>query len=426
MTRLVRLLRHRNTLSLLGQGAQAGFGMLAFLLLARAVDADALGSWVLHLATASFLHMCRRGIVKTGLVRFVAGADGADRRAMMGAGWTLGVAVTAVESALVVAWGAWGPIPDGFGLFVTWYPLLAWATLPLHVGTWLAEADDHFERVALASILTRGGLAGGAALALLDPAAWPIARIALLDVLLTAGASALFVALGWTHLATIRSTQRTAVRTLFDFGKYSMGTLLGTHLLSSSDTYLIGLLLGPAAVAVYSVAQKAIRLVQVPLQALSATVYPRLSALAQDDDRAALRRMIHQWTGRLTLGLLPILGALFVMADPVVRVLGGDEYARAAPVLQWLLVYLALTPLDRALGMLLDSLGTPRFNLVKVIGMVGVNVAGNLVALLVWESVTAVAAVTTLTMLTGIAMGLHYARRSTVPVTLRGMGSLHS
>jgi O-antigen/teichoic acid export membrane protein len=398
--------------------------MLAFLLLARAVEADALGAWVLHLSTASFLHMCRRGIVKTGLVRFAAGADAPKRRRMVGAGWTLALAVTAAESLLVAAWGAWGPIPDGFALFVAWYPLLAWATLPLHLGTWLAEADDRFERVAFAALLTRGGLAAVAFVAVLTPGVWPIAAIARADVLLTAGASAGFVLLGWTDLRALRHTRWADLRTLFDFGKYSMGTLIGSHLLSSSDTYLIGLLLGPSAVAVYSVAQKAIRLVQVPLQALSATVFPQLSAHARTGDTDALRATLQQWTRRLTVGLLPVLVVLFIAADPVVRLLGGDAYAHAAPVLRWLLLYLALTPLDRALGMLLDSLGTPRFNLVKVGLMVAVNVAGNLVALLVWQSVAAVAAVTTLTLLAGVALGLRYARRSNVPLSLRGVAGV--
>ena len=393
--------------------------MLAFLLLARAVDADALGGWVLYLATASFLHMCRRGIVKTGLVRFATGSDAQTRRRMVGAGWTLALGATVAESLLVWAWAAWGPIPAGFALFATWYPLLAWATLPLHLGTWLAEADDRFERGALASILTRGGLAAVAALAVWTPEAWSIDAIVRADVLLSASASMLFVFFGWTDVRTVSSTQWADLRTLFNFGKYSMGTLLGTHLLSSSDTYLIGLLLGPSAVAVYSIAQKAIRLVQVPLQALSATVFPQLSALARTRDTEALRTTVHRWTRRLTLGLLPVLLVLFVAADPVVRVLGGRAYTHAVPVLRWLLLYLALTPLDRALGMLLDSLGTPRFNLIKVGVMVVVNVAGNLAALLLWESVAAVAAVTTLTLLAGVALGLRYARRSNVPMTLR-------
>lgn len=419
MRRLLAVFRHRNTLSLVGQGAQAGFGMLVFLLLARTVEADALGSWVLYLATASLLHMGRRGIVKTGLVRFVAGADAPARRRMVGAGWALAVAVTAVESLLVMAWGAWGPIPNGFGLFVTWYPVLAWATLPLHVGMWLAEADDRFERVAIASLLTRGGLAGVAMLAFWAPDAWSIAQIVQADVGLTAVASVLFALLGWTDLRTVVSTRWADFRVLLDFGKYSMGTLLSTHLLSSSDTYLIGLLLGPTAVAVYSVAQKAIRLIQVPLQAFSATIFPKLSAYARAGDSEALHTSIRQWTRRITLGLLPALCVLFLAADPVVRLLGGDAYAHAAPVLRWLLLYLALSPLDRALGMLLDSLGTPRFNFAKVGLMVVVNVAGNLVALLIWESVVAVAAVTTLTLGAGIVLGVRYTRRSGMPLSLR-------
>jgi O-antigen/teichoic acid export membrane protein len=406
------VLSNRHVLSLAGRGTTAAFRVAAFVLLARLLGAEGLGSWILYLTTASFLHMCRRGLVKTGLVRYVAGRTDAERQSIVGAGWVLAAVLTALAGGAVVLWGALAPVPDGFGLFVRWYPWLAWAGLPVHMSGWLAEADDRFDRVLWMDLMQGAGLplvlTGllGAPLVFALPAVPVTPDLAAgLHVGLTGIASLVALGAGWGHLAALPRATVSALRRLFAFGRYSVGTLIGTHLLTSSDTYLLGALAGPAAVGLYGVAQKAVRLVQVPLRALSATAYPALAQHSRGDGTTALSRYAHRWVLLVTAGLLPVLAVLAVWAPTWVGLLGGDGYAGAAPVLQWFALYLALAPLDRMIGMLFDSIRRPHHNLVKVTLMLGVNVAGDVLVLHLLDSVAAVAAVTTLTLATGIAAG---------------------
>jgi len=404
--RAAQTLRNRHVLSLGGRGVAAASGLLTFMVLARLLGPDGLGTWILYLATASFLHMCRHGLVKQALIRAVARCTATEpRRTVVGAGWVLALLVTAVASAGVAAVGAVVPLPDGFGLFVRWYPLLAWATLPLHVATWLAEADDRFDRPLWLNTLRGGSLLLGLGVLLLLPAV-PVTpdTVAGVHLSMTASTSLLALGRGWTAVTALPPATRSAVRRLADFGRYSVGTLIGTHLLTSSDTYLLGLLVGPAAVGIYGVAQKAVRLILIPLRAFSATAYPTLSRLSAQS-RTALSRYAHRWVLLMTGVLLPVLVALAVEAERWVRWLGGPSYDAAAPVLQWFALYLALAPLDRMIGMLFDSIRRPQYNLVKVGLMLGVNVAGDVLVLYALDSVAAVAAVTTLTLATGVAAG---------------------
>ena len=406
------VLSNRHVLSLAGRGTTAAFRVAAFVLLARLLGAEGLGSWILYLTTASFLHMCRRGLVKTGLVRYVAGRTDAERQSIVGAGWVLAAALTALAGGAVVLWGALAPVPDGFGLFVRWYPWLAWAGLPVHMGGWLAEADDRFDRVLWMDLMQGAGLplvlTGllGAPLVFALPAVPVTPDLAAgLHVGLTGIASLVALGAGWGHLAALPRATVSALRRLFAFGRYSVGTLIGTHLLTSSDTYLLGALAGPAAVGLYGVAQKAVRLVQVPLRALSATAYPALAQHSRGDGTTALSRYAHRWVLLVTAGLLPVLAVLAVWAPTWVGLLGGDGYAGAAPVLQWFALYLALAPLDRMVGLLFDSIEKPHLNLAKVVAMLVVNVAGDVLAYWLTGSVAAVAAVTTLTMAAGLGVG---------------------
>ena len=363
--RLSRLARNRHVLSLAGRGLTAACGVLTFFLLARVLGPGGLGAWILYLATGTFVHMCRRGLVKTGLVRALAGMPAGERAPVLGAGWALALLLTGLAAAGVGAGSALFPVPAGFDLFAAWFPVLVGATLPVHVATWIAEADDRFDRVfvlnALQGLLFPLLLVGRTAWTVFtgEPAAlsvagiWAAARSAVtiqtaafLHVLALGGASALALSLGWARLG-------------------------------SSDTYLLGVLVGPTAVGVYGVAQKAVRLVLVPLQAFSATAYPSL-VRHTEASAAAVSRYAHRWTLLLTLGLIPVLVVLAVGAETVVTCLGGPSYAGSAPVLQWFVPYLALAPADRMIGMLFDSIG---------------------------GSVAGVAAVTTLTMTAGLVAG---------------------
>ena len=403
---------NRHVLSLTGRGATAAFRVVTFMLLARLLGVEGLGAWILHLTTASFLHMCRRGLVKTGLVRYVAGRADAERRPIIGAGWVLAAALTAIASGAVALWGALAPVPEGFGLFVRWYPWLAWAVLPVHVSTWLAEADDRFDRVLGMDVIQGAGLPLVLMGLLGAPRVFSLPVVPVtpdlaagLHVGLTGFASLVALGAGWGHLAALPRATVSALRRLFAFGRYSVGTLIGTHLLTSSDTYLLGALAGPAAVGLYGVAQKAVRLVQVPLRALSATAYPALAQRSRGEETAALSRYAHRWVLLVTAGLLPGLVGLAVWAPTWTRLLGGDGYAGAAPVLQWFALYLALAPLDRMVGLLFDSIEKPHLNLAKVVAMLVVNVAGDVLAYWLTGSVAAVAAVTTLTMAAGLGVG---------------------
>jgi O-antigen/teichoic acid export membrane protein len=404
---------NRHVLSLTGRGATAAFRVVTFMLLARILGVEGLGGWILYLTTASFLHMCRRGLVKTGLVRYVAGRTDAGRRPIVGAGWMLAAALTALASGAVVLWGALLPVPDGFGLFVRWYPWLAWAALPVHMSTWLAEADDRFDRVLWMDLMQGAGLPLGVLGLLGAPFVFALPAVPVtpdlaagLHVGLAGSASIAALGAGWGHLAALPHATVSALRRLFAFGRYSVGTLLGTHLLTSSDTYLLGALAGPAAVGLYGVAQKAVRLVQVPLHALSATAYPALAQRSHEDGTTALSRYAHRWVLLVTVGLLPVLVVLAVWAPTWVGLLGGDGYAAAVPVLRWFALYLALAPLDRMVGLLFDSIEKPHLNLVKVGGMLAVNVAGDVLVYELTGSVAAVAAVTSLTLTTGVVVGL--------------------
>jgi len=108
----------------------------------------------------------------------------------------------------------------------------------------------------------------------------------------------------------------------------------------------------------------------------------------------------------LTVLLLPIIAGCFVFADKLVLLVGGENYRNSAILLQIFCVYSIFLPLDRYLGMALDSINKPQYNFLKMIIMVVVNVVGNFLAIRLWCELWAVAMVTISTFIIGVLAGL--------------------
>jgi O-antigen/teichoic acid export membrane protein len=296
----------------------------------------------------------------------------------------------------------------------------------MEAALWRAEAASRFGRV----VALQGGAAGGfalavGALALAGPgdmlagsggvvagAGDALGAVAASYVGVAALASGVGVALGWSGAGSLPRASRREARAMLGFGRYSVGTLLGTSLLQNADTLLLGWWLGPGAVAVYGVAQKVVRVAQIPLRALAATAFPAMSRLRAQGDRTALLAFAERWTGTFTLAVAPALVLLALFADAAVTLVGGADYPEAAAVVRVFALYLALLPLDRALGLLLDALGRPRANLAKVLAMGLANAALDVGVLAAGGGVVGVAAVTLATMGVGAALGLRFVRRA--------------
>jgi O-antigen/teichoic acid export membrane protein len=216
---------------------------------------------------------------------------------------------------------------------------------------------------------------------------------------------------GWSMIRTVQFATREMMRELFNFGKFSMGTLMGSNLLRSSDTLLIGFLMTTRDVAVYAIPLKLIEVIEILLRSFVASAMPVMSKFAAPEHKNELRAMFYKYAGILTIVVLPIVVGTFIFADTMVTILGGAQYAESAVILRILAVYAAFLPLDRFSGITLDIIGKPYLNFVKVLLMVFVNVIGDLLAIHYIGNIWGVAAVSILTFLTGVMFGNYFLKR---------------
>jgi len=416
--KVLGIVREKNMLSLITSLITAFIGLANFMILTRSLDKESFGHWVLFITLVTFIDMLRFGLTDNALIRFASTDDRDKREEYLGASYKIGM--FAIAATTILLWGSYAvimltgaEIGKGYRLFLAWYPLLSLLNLSWNNSVSYFQARQDFNRVL------------------------NIRLFSLIPFIVFLGVNYLYLSLGidtilvvflisnllpslfvfykrWDGLSYVAKASKEAVNEMLNFGKYSMGTLVGTSLLKSADTIIIGMsaVLGPIGVALYAIPLKLTDLLSIPLRSFSITAYPKMSLKSNAGDIEGLKKVFYTYSGAVTLLFIPISMACFIFAKQLVLILGGGEYIDSLPLLvtvfRIFVIYSVLLPLDRFTGVALDSINRPRFNFYKVIMMTAANIIGDIIAVFWLQSIEAVAIVTVAFTLMGIVAGYVY------------------
>lgn len=408
--KIIKILQNDNALTLSTQVMSAGLGLIAFIILARWMERSAFGLWLLYLTAFNFMEMLRAGMLHQAIVRNISVIeDEKNKKQMIGSSWAIALLFSLVLCFLLAAVAFFAPglgKQSGLELFFMGYPLVIWFTLPLSMAQWIKHAEQDFMKMGVITVM--GSLIFLGTLLVCIAYLEEISELLVFSLhTLSRLMTSLFVMLyNWSRLRYLRFFRKDMMIQQFHFGKFSMITLIGTNLLKSADVFIIGYFLGPVMVAVYSLPLKLIEIAEMPLRALTTTAFPKLSKLYATAQYEQLLKFFGNQVFVLSAFLLIPLVLGQLLAEPIIRILGGEEYLDGVWVLRIFMFFIFFLPIDRLSGILLDSIGKPQINTLKVGIMVLVNILGDLVAVLVFESLWMVALVTILNVLFGIMIAM--------------------
>jgi len=145
------------------------------------------------------------------------------------------------------------------------------------------------------------------------------------------------------------------------------------------DTILIGVFLTPLHVSYYVVAKQVIEFVQKPVRALGFTLSPTYSAEKASGNTNDAARLYETALVYSLVFYVPAGAGLMLVAEPLVNLIFGPDYAGAISVLQILGIYLILLAIVMVTGNGLDFLGRARERAIvkgiTSIANVGLNIA---------------------------------------------------
>jgi O-antigen/teichoic acid export membrane protein len=360
-----------------------GFAVTAFLI--GRLGADAFGAWVLIAALLAYSSILDFGVGLT-VMRFVAevahlpGRDDANRIIS-----TALVVFSCVGLVVFAAGVTFAPqVADLFGLsahergeFIDAFRISCAAlavTFPSAVWTAVLQGLHDFGRLNM-------WMSGQALLV----AAGQVAVVALghglvaLALVGAAGSVALLVAKRWTaRTHGIRTSPRgfdmPTLRRIVAVSSWVFLLNVSGRLILETDAILIGVILGPAAVAAYQVALGPATAVRKTADQFNAVSLTAAASLRAQDDRARLRALLTEATRAVICVFLPCMALLAAWGDELLRLWVGEEFTSSYPTLLVLTVGILAIAVQGTAGQVLLALDRHRL----MAGIAGVEALCNL------------------------------------------------
>ncbi len=170
---------------------------------------------------------------------------------------------------------------------------------------------------------------------------------------------------------------------LSDYGRRSLGYGWKAHLSNilafvnyRADIFLVNFFLTPVSTGIYVIAVQIAEKLWMLSQAASTVLLPRLSAMHQNPEaRLALTNKGFLAVSAITtLASVATAIALYWLISPVF----GEEYVEALPAFLWLLPGIIAGAGSRIYANCIAAAGRPEWNMYSSIGVVIINVSGNI------------------------------------------------
>ena len=384
------LIRSIHFQSLLGNGMMAVFGLITNWILYRNLPLLELGVYIFFLNISGLIDTLRAGFLSITFVKFYSGTEKKRAEQVAGSAWFIGLFITGLSVLVnIPTYFIADYVKDpGLVLFLKYFSIVSVITLPSFMANCVVLAEKRFDRFLWLRIFTQGSFTLGIfALAFLKD-------LSLSVVLLTYAFSNLFASLivlvlKWTKIHTLVKTHRATVMELFHFGKYSMGTNIGSNLFNVTSTFVINFFLGPAALAIANVGGKLIQIIEIPLLSFASSGMSILSADYNQGNHTKVMYTLKKLVGMMTIAIIPVTIASVIFAEPIIYLLGGKNYVNteAPNIFRIFMIIALLYPADRFFSLALDVIDQPKINFYKIIVMLIVNLVAVLIGISLYHSI---------------------------------------
>ncbi|HEY9118059.1 MAG TPA: polysaccharide biosynthesis C-terminal domain-containing protein, partial [Roseivirga sp.] len=164
---------------------------------------------------------------------------------------------------------------------------------------------------------------------------------------------------------------------LMHFGKYASGTNLLSLLFQRVDLLMINYFLDPTAVAIFHFANKIITYSELPLQALSQVIYPRIATSHLKNNGIELNKTYGSSILQILVFIIPMSMGVIIFHNTIINLIGSESYESASTVIIILCIASFFKPWGRVFGLTLDAVGKPKVNFYMLTFSLLVNVLMN-------------------------------------------------
>jgi len=392
--------------SLIGVIGGAGAAFLSFALLARELPKSEFGEWALFLTVLTFVDMIKAGAVQSPMIKYASGESEEEKAKNYATSWQINLGFTGILLGVFFLMFAFLGINNTVVQFLGIYLVYSIVSMPFYYATWIANLELNFKVSMVLRLATSISFLLGLVIVKWN-SVLSFSSVAMLyctAFLATSIITLLTAKTGFKSLVKVKDHLR---KKYFNFARYHMLAFLGSNLLKSFDTFIISFVLGPASVAFYNVPLRLVEVIEMPLKSALNVGFPKFSGFHNNGKKNELNIIIGNYIGILTLLYFPFMLILFFFAEELVVLTGGEQYIEATSIFQIFIVYGLIIPFDRITGVVLDAVGKPKLNSRKVLYMALTNILGDIIVLILFDSLELVALVTVLNVIVGAFIGFY-------------------
>ena len=167
------------------------------------------------------------------------------------------------------------------------------------------------------------------------------------------------------------------LKKLYAYGKYTFGTNISSMVVRNLDSWMLGTLLSPTAVALYNPAIRIANLFEIPATSLASVAFPQAVKRIDEEGTAAAKKIYEKSSVFIFASILPFVIFVLIFAEEVVVLIAGEEYLETASIIRVTILYGLVIPFNKQFGIVLDAMGKARLNMLYVIRNAVINMVLN-------------------------------------------------
>lgn len=182
----------------------------------------------------------------------------------------------------------------------------------------------------------------------------------LINIISLSFSSVIGLWLCWPLLKFTIRPRREEMKKMWDYGKYTLITIVSNLLFVKSDSFIISAYGGPVQVALYGSVKIFVRIYDMVAQVVQMFVFPATSKLAAQNDYATLKKLVEKAIAFTTLAMLPTFFLFSLFAPQIVGFIYGNKYSDSAALLRVFSILSLLIPASSVATNVLMGLGRVR------------------------------------------------------------------
>lgn len=356
--------------------------LFTFILLIRILDKESYGIWVLYFSLLVSFDLVRKGLVRSPFLKYLHDTDQQVNRDVHFSSFIINFFYTIFLSIVVLI------------LFFVFRERLDFAQIHILLfgfffhnflylifshSEYILFSNQVFHKIMYSNLLFR-------LLFLLSILSYVVVGISLdITYLVVFHISCLLISTIFISIVTRKhflfaaKLNRRKMMELIGYGKFTLGSNLASILMRNIDAWMLLILINPVAVAIYNPAVRIANLFEVPTVALTNIIFPEAVKRIRKKGKKEAKMLYEKSTAYLFALLLPVVILFIVFAKPVILLIAGERYLESVNILRVTMCYGLLLPFLREFGIILDSMGKAKLNMLITSRNVVVNIILNFI-----------------------------------------------